>query len=130
MPRKTISPPPKSSTSLSSLTAGWGERYAVLCIGFGAWDRPDPLFEIDLQPLHGKLVIAIIADDVSRADGTEDDELERSCGNAGACAQVLHERTYLGVRERGMVFDLPHLRLLRQQLVEVAAPPSGISPRR
>ena len=64
------------------------------------------------------------------ASGRQNRKFERARGGAFHLAKLFHKRRQFGIRQRRMVFDLPHLRKLGQQLIEVVPPAGGILPSR
>jgi hypothetical protein len=56
------------------------------------------------------------------ARGGQDRKFQRPRGNALLLAPLGQERGELGTGQRGMMLDPAHLRLLRQQIIEMAAP--------
>ena len=81
-------------------------------------DGPQPLGEVDLIPPG--------ADHLAGARRGQDREFERAGADALLLPQLGHERGDLGIGQRRMVLDPPHLRSRRQQVFEMAAPPRRV----
>src|ERR1043166_2985730 len=92
----------------------------MLTAGLHALSRHDPQspLEVDFRPLR--------INALRYPRGRQDDEFQRPGSHSATLAQLTHEWPDIGVGQGLVVLYLGHLGTLRQQLVQVPAPASGI----